>query len=303
MFPIENEKEVRFYALDGLRGILALSVISSHFIGSALNWSQSRPFSGAYISVIYFFMLSGFVLTYSYDKKISLIQYILRRCARLWPLHVISTIMMIIIYKYNYITGQYVSGDYVFELSNFLKNISFLHGVTPFHFNLVNEPSWSIGIEFWVSIMVPTVFIKVRPTYRFCISLFLLFCLIFVSSTGVVSNAFHGMYQFLISIATMMMSSSIFGILTVYSYAIHQKLKYVEILLWFSLILFFYGVYTQKHNNLDFIYVFAFIPLMFIDYMKESSFVKRLFKSSLISFFGEISFPSEMDKNGNINVT
>ena len=59
------QKEIiRLEALDGLRGILAVTVMLSHFIGSIYGWSDDRFLIGAYLSVVYFFMMSGFVLDY-----------------------------------------------------------------------------------------------------------------------------------------------------------------------------------------------------------------------------------------------
>ncbi|MCA8096440.1 acyltransferase family protein [Burkholderia contaminans] len=76
----------KFETLDGLRGIAAISVMFMHFL-------EDLPIpilQSAYLSVDVFFMLSGFILTYSYGER--LLQgawqgaYLKRRVIRLYPM-------------------------------------------------------------------------------------------------------------------------------------------------------------------------------------------------------------------------
>ncbi len=155
----------RFDAIDGTRGILAGMVMLSHMFGSFMGWPQVRPFSGAYLCVVYFFIMSGFVLTYAHASG-NFFKYVLTRFARLWPLHFLSTMLMVAIYYYNALHGGYVSSPDVFSISVILKNILFLHGLYWHDFKLVNEPSWSISIEFWVSLLIPLIFTRLGNMTR-----------------------------------------------------------------------------------------------------------------------------------------
>ncbi|KAB0643692.1 acyltransferase family protein [Burkholderia latens] len=76
----------KFEILDGLRGIAAISVMLMHFL-------QDLPIpilQSAYLSVDVFFMLSGFILTYSYGERLRhgtwLDTYLKRRVIRLYPM-------------------------------------------------------------------------------------------------------------------------------------------------------------------------------------------------------------------------
>ena len=69
----------RFDAIDGTRGILAGMVMLSHMFGSFMGWPQVRPFSGAYLCVVYFFIMSGFVLTYAHASG-NFFKYVLTIC-------------------------------------------------------------------------------------------------------------------------------------------------------------------------------------------------------------------------------
>lgn len=63
---------IRLNGLDGLRGLLAITVMMSHLVGSFIGWTDDRAFIGAYLSVVYFFMMSGFVLSYSHNRFVRL---------------------------------------------------------------------------------------------------------------------------------------------------------------------------------------------------------------------------------------
>lgn len=74
-----------FGALDGWRGIAALSVALMHFAGA-----DRRATFGFYVP--FFFVLSAFVLTHSLRQRSKTVfyEYAVRRLARLWPLHVLT---------------------------------------------------------------------------------------------------------------------------------------------------------------------------------------------------------------------
>lgn len=77
----------RIKSLDGLRGILALSVAISHILGGTYQWSPERPFVGAYLAVDMFLILSGFVLTTSitHQQDLKWAFFLKKRFIRLWP--------------------------------------------------------------------------------------------------------------------------------------------------------------------------------------------------------------------------
>lgn len=281
----------RFYALDGLRGILALTVMLNHMIGVVTGWNERRPLSGAYISVIYFFIMSGFVLTHAHKTNHKLRYFFLLRLARLWPLHCITIIVMILIYTYNRNHMGYVAGDYVFNLKIIFENMIFLHGVTTHQFPLINDPSWSISLEFWASMLIPLIFIKIPPFKRFFIASACIILLCIQSTGGFVDFSLRQMFQFFLASFAIMMGSSIYSLLTPERVrAINSKINF-EVFLWACLVSCLLGIYGQSHNKLDYIYIIPFIPLMLIDFQPETSLIKKILYSNTVQFFGFISFP------------
>ena len=77
----------RSYLLDGLRGFAAISVVIGH-----ITYQENIPFAeGTYLAVDFFFILSGYVIGYSYDHRlgadIDTRRFLLLRIVRLYPLY------------------------------------------------------------------------------------------------------------------------------------------------------------------------------------------------------------------------
>lgn len=75
----------RLYGLDLLRGVAALIVLVMHAAG----------FAGGHLAVDFFFMLSGFVMTRTYEQRlregrIAPLRFVAMRFARLWPVMAIG---------------------------------------------------------------------------------------------------------------------------------------------------------------------------------------------------------------------
>ncbi|MDR0918396.1 MAG: acyltransferase [Oscillospiraceae bacterium] len=173
IIPSLNESE-RFHSLDALRGIAALVVVFWHWIGeswvvsnhnqpfnftlwgktfSIFGFTSARDFFIAFriggSSVIFFFVLSGFIFCYKYfdkitDKKTSFQDYCLARFTRLYPLVFITTISAVLLF--------YFVKDAVIDIYEITRSVLILSG---FQFgkikgaSVVNIPAWSVGAELW----------------------------------------------------------------------------------------------------------------------------------------------------------
>lgn len=80
-----------FDVLDGLRGVAAIAIAIVH---APFLWPRSVPsdvFYDAYLAVDFFFVLSGFVLAYSYSRRLetdlSPAAFMVMRLVRLYPLY------------------------------------------------------------------------------------------------------------------------------------------------------------------------------------------------------------------------
>ena len=145
----------RFRSLDGLRGLCALFVALFHFhvLGPIYDFPIVRH---AYLFVDLFFVLSGFVVTHAYGQNTNgrplALAYLLRRFARLWPLHIVTlgAVFLLWVIRIFLFDPQPADPNWVKSLINhvlLLNSVGLDSGLT------WNIPSWSIGAEFYVSVL------------------------------------------------------------------------------------------------------------------------------------------------------
>ncbi|WP_455591113.1 acyltransferase family protein [Bacteroides sp.] len=96
------DSKPHYYLLDGLRGVAALIVIWYHiFEGYAFaGGGMIETFNHGYLAVDFFFILSGFVISYAYDdrwsKNLTMKGFFKRRLIRLHPMVVMGAILGVI---------------------------------------------------------------------------------------------------------------------------------------------------------------------------------------------------------------
>lgn len=88
-----------FVVLNGLRGVAALMVIWYHVFEAFATSPIDQRFNHGYLAVDFFFVLSGFVISYAYDdrwNRMSIKEFFKRRLIRLHPLVVIGAVIGVI---------------------------------------------------------------------------------------------------------------------------------------------------------------------------------------------------------------
>lgn len=150
----------RFQGLDALRGVCALLVALYHFNSPGLI-TASPLVRHSYIFVDYFFVLSGFVIAYSYgerieNRQISVAKFMALRFGRIYPLHIAVLAAFALLDLTLYFAGGTFSSVSIREpfagprsVTSLLSNI-FLLQAFGVHDELTwNGPSWSIAAEMW----------------------------------------------------------------------------------------------------------------------------------------------------------
>jgi peptidoglycan/LPS O-acetylase OafA/YrhL len=144
-----------FEILDGLRGIAALAVVIFHF----MEWiytDYSKNFIGhGFLAVDFFFCLSGFVIGYAYDKRITkmgLVPFIKTRLVRLHPLVMLGSalgLLGFLLDPFSSSAGSYTVGKLVLLFLGSVLLIP-LPLMEDRAFNLfgLNAPSWSLFWEY-----------------------------------------------------------------------------------------------------------------------------------------------------------
>jgi peptidoglycan/LPS O-acetylase OafA/YrhL len=153
---------VEYGALEGWRGICAVLVALFHF-QSVLNVRvnshvlSSPVIDHAYLFVDFFFVLSGFVIASRYQDRISsgatsVADFLKLRLGRLYPLHLFTLLLMMVIYTYVGREPDALIGLRAAPIDthvwSFLANVFLLQGLHTTATATWNHPSWSVSTEF-----------------------------------------------------------------------------------------------------------------------------------------------------------
>lgn len=148
-------------ALDGVRAIAALLVVSVHISGIArIPWDANRnPLATAFAfigrtGVVLFFVLSGFLLFMPYARALlfqaewpSTRKFYLRRIFRIWPGYYFTLAAMIVLFDHKYLQPAYWK-----QLGLFL---TFFMDSSPQTWQQIDGPFWTLAIEWQYYILLP----------------------------------------------------------------------------------------------------------------------------------------------------
>ncbi|WP_426670373.1 acyltransferase family protein [Mucilaginibacter sp. McL0603] len=176
-----------FEILDGLRGIAALSVVTFHFMEIVYS-DYSKNFIGhGFLAVDFFFCLSGFVIGYAYDDRISEMgfwEFFKSRLIRLHPLVILGSVLGLLAFLFDpfgghpelYSTGKIIL---VFLTSIFLIPLPI---VSDRAFNLFsfNAPAWSLFWEYVANIFYAFILYKISRRWLILLTILSAIALCFV---------------------------------------------------------------------------------------------------------------------------
>ena len=185
-----TDNHIRF--LDSARGIAAIMVFVHHFMDMKYKGNlKSRYFELIFNgneAVSFFFVLSGFILSYKYivlRQPLNIYKFYISRFFRLWPSFAVIIIMM---YAYVYMRDNnlklsYAINKFTFEQNKFWEELLLIR----FH-NSVYYPGWTLTIEMIGSLFIPFFIIIAIKDAR------LIICLILVFLLGVGQNFFYSIH-------------------------------------------------------------------------------------------------------------
>ena len=199
-------KKVHFHSLDALRFFAFLKVYLLHvpLQGDFPIFSFLK--SGGGIGVSFFFVLSGFLITYLlvFEKlqigQINVKKFLIRRSLRIWPLYYLIVIIVFLLpFEFKDFIGLHMNGGgYHFDWKysfTFLENYKMLIEDNP----PITSPLsvfWSLCIEehFYLFWIICLFFIPVKYIFRFFIFCFIiawnarLFEYLYLDNTNVTTN-------------------------------------------------------------------------------------------------------------------
>ena len=141
-------------SLTGLRFIAVLFVFLYHIQGVFSIPNPHLPFGNN--AVAFFFVLSGFILTYVYSKKLKtrgdVVRFYKNRVARIWPLHFVCLMLFVFfIFGWNYSIGSPEQQGHlltqVFLVQSLVPNAKWIFSQNPV--------AWSISTEMLFYVLFP----------------------------------------------------------------------------------------------------------------------------------------------------
>lgn len=139
----------RMFQLDGLRGIAAFMIVFYHL---DIVYGIGGPFQRGYLFVDLFFLLSGFVLAVSTEKKlqsgIGAIEFTWARFKRLWPLVAVGAGVAVV---RAFVIGMADPLTLLLWLALDLLMVPSLAGAGPFY--RYNGPQWTLFYELLANLL------------------------------------------------------------------------------------------------------------------------------------------------------
>ncbi|MCO6184796.1 acyltransferase [Rhizobium sp. L1K21] len=159
-------KSQRYDALDALRGVAAVGVLATHSLqlllaDGVLNHTPFRMLANGRSFVIFFFVLSGFVLATSLwnaPQRSSYLTYVLSRTARLYPPYLFAGIAGFLIAA----LSGHVGLDALLQYAAVTGTESG---------RALNNPSWSLVYELRLSFLMPMICLVIVRNLKVAIAL------------------------------------------------------------------------------------------------------------------------------------
>ncbi|MGL4325066.1 MAG: acyltransferase family protein, partial [Beijerinckiaceae bacterium] len=151
-----------YLVLDVFRFVAALGVMLAHYgLVIVLRTGGSIPdfIDRFHLLVDFFFILSGFVIALHYDGRIAsahdYADYMRRRLARIYPLHLLTLLLTVLIFALGVSVGMPVRDPARFDFSALPSHFMLTHAFSLTRALTFNVPSWSLSAEFLVYLLFP----------------------------------------------------------------------------------------------------------------------------------------------------
>src|ERR1700712_880884 len=169
----------RIIGLDGVRGLLCLSIAVTHITGhyspkTAITW-QTNVFG---FSLVYFFVLSGFLLSLPFIRNLlkerssatlpNVTDYAVHRVARIMPAYVLIFLFVNFVLQMSYVQNpalQPLGTDdgtgMITDPGALVANLTLLQSYFPAYIQTGINPSWSLTLEYAFYASLPVLFLVV----------------------------------------------------------------------------------------------------------------------------------------------
>lgn len=185
----------RFIQLDSLRGVAALAVFTTHAISGvisvpllvAIDHTPLSIFINGNAAVMFFFVLSGFVLSLAFidgKRSISLTSFYVKRIFRIYPAFIATILFAVLLKQFVFEphvqtnAGIWFKQYWLWDMDtvHLKKILQMLLLIAPdINFKLLDPPMWSLAVEMSMAFVIPfSILLAARCNLLVNIGVFLL---------------------------------------------------------------------------------------------------------------------------------
>lgn len=244
------------------------------------------------LGVSYFYVLSGFVMMIAYSKydKINFKDFFSNRIARIYPLHILSLILVIIL-------NILLNSDFKIPKLALLSHLLLIQSWIPRTALTLNAPAWSISVEMFFYLLFPIIFvyikkIKLKNIFILIIS-FNIICQILFNKyffsdlyNGFRVDGFFLFYNPLLHLNSFLVGI-LFGTIFVKKTFEPKNYNFLILILTITLIILVFIFKSFFIHNGFFSILFGLI-ILFISL--NTGVLTRIFSNKKLVYLGEISF-------------
>jgi peptidoglycan/LPS O-acetylase OafA/YrhL len=166
-------RRARIVGLDGVRGLLCLSIAITHVTGYySKNTADAWKTNVFGFSLVYFFVLSGFLLFLPYVRNVvaerssvrmpNVRDYAVHRFARIMPVYVAIFLLVNFVLQLSYVDNAALTPDdartgigMITDPGELLANLTLLQTYVPAYIQTGIGPSWSLTLEYAFYLSLP----------------------------------------------------------------------------------------------------------------------------------------------------
>jgi peptidoglycan/LPS O-acetylase OafA/YrhL len=152
-------------ALTSLRFFAAAMIVIQHSASYFHIWEDFSKTFTLIQGVTFFFVLSGFILTYAHSNLSGAgnsIRFIWARIARVWPAHIFTMGLLYYLWAYPYATGLVVTAEQTLLSATLTQAWSQL----PSNFFAFNGVAWTLSVEMFFYAMFPLLILNFSKTWH-----------------------------------------------------------------------------------------------------------------------------------------
>lgn len=286
--PQKNE----LIALTSIRGVAALWVAIFHFI-TPINRDVACVtcyvpiLEKSYLAVDLFFVLSGYILTFVYQDKATLVdlsgyfKFIRARLARIYPLHFVCLFAFLIVAGLPVLLIDEINFNPRNNPETFFYNLLLIHAWGTYNDFSWNNSSWSISTEFFAYLTFPFMLVLLTKSI-------LLIRMFLFASIGLIL-----LYPLIggdIGTGRELLRCLIGFYLGVTGYLIFNRINLskmkTSLIQMFIIVLIFLSVNSNLNDSLT---ILLWLPLIY-SLSSDSGIVAKVLQNRFLYFLGTISY-------------